>query len=185
VLISPHLFNFALTLHPPQPNYPCCTVNHGQGFPKFVSNAFVTTNNGSALVQAYLGPFIVKTTLASSNAVSVTVNTNYPFADTVNVTITAGKAYTHYVRVPDWAQRNGHGTITLNGGAAKALAPNADSLQAISVPAGTTSFVLMLPGNIELSQGVTGGVHVSRGPLLFASDIFRNQKVLSTNPVRL
>jgi hypothetical protein len=53
----------------------------------------------------------------------------------VNVSITAGKAYTHYVRVPEWTKRNDHhGTIALNGGAAKALAPNADSLQAIRAP---------------------------------------------------
>jgi hypothetical protein len=168
-----------------QPNYPCCTVNHPQGFPKFVSNAFVTADNGSALVQAYLGPFVVNTTLVDTNPVSVTVDTNYPFADTITVFVIAAKPYTHYMRVPEWAKRNGKGTIAVNGGAAQTLAPNADSLQAIQVSAGTTSFVLTLPGNIELTQGVTGGVHVNRGPLLFSSDIFRTEKNLSTNPVRI
>jgi hypothetical protein len=121
-----------------QPNYPCCTVNHPQGFPKFISNAFVTAHAGAALVQVYLAPVSVRTTLAGSNGVNVTVATNYPFADTLHVTTSAQKAYTHYVRVPEWAKRAGQATIALNGAAAKTLKPNADSLFAVAVPRAST-----------------------------------------------
>ncbi|KAG8769158.1 hypothetical protein FRC12_005136 [Ceratobasidium sp. 428] len=48
-----------------EPNYPCCTVNHMQGFPKFVAAAFVTNLDRTALFQAYRGPFQVQTTLAN------------------------------------------------------------------------------------------------------------------------
>jgi DUF1680 family protein len=166
-----------------QPNYPCCTVNHPQGFPKFISNAFVTTHAGAALVQVYLAPVSVRTTLAGSNGVNVTVATNYPFADTLHVTTSAQKAYTHYVRVPEWAKRAGQATIALNGAAAKALKPNADSLFAVAVPAGQYTFDLSFPATIDVVPGAVG-VSVSRGPLLFASDIFRQETTLATSSVR-
>jgi DUF1680 family protein len=166
-----------------EPNYPCCAVNHGQGWPKFVSNAFVTANAGAALVQAYLAPVAVSTTLAGGHGVNVTVATNYPFADTLNVTTSAQAAYTHYVRVPEWAKRNGKATISLNGGAAAAVTANADSLFVVAVPKGQYHFTLTFPANIEVAQGAVG-VSVNRGPLLFASDIFRKETILSTSSVR-
>lgn len=166
-----------------EPNYPCCTVNHGQGFPKFVSNAVMTTDSGAALVQAYLAPVRVATSLAGGNAVTVRVDTNYPFADTLNVTTNAQKAYTHYVRIPEWAKKAGQGTIALNGGAAQPITANADSLLALSVPAGKYRFQVVLPANIEVTQGAVGA-SISRGPLLFASDIFRTENILATNSVR-
>lgn len=41
-------------------------MNHPQGWPKFISNSFVTTPDGESLVQVYLGPFSTKTTLNNS-----------------------------------------------------------------------------------------------------------------------
>jgi hypothetical protein len=66
-----------------QANLACCAVNHPQDFPKFIANAFVTAGNGSSLLQVYYAPIAVNTTLAGGNAVTVTGNTDYPFADTV------------------------------------------------------------------------------------------------------
>ncbi|KAJ6628514.1 hypothetical protein B0H10DRAFT_2173316 [Mycena sp. CBHHK59/15] len=164
-----------------EPNYPCCAVNHPQGFPKFVSNAFVTTNGGASLVQVYLGPFKVSTTLASGNAVSVFVDTQYPFSDTHTTTITADMAYTHYVRIPEWAKTAGQGTIAVNGGPETAIQPNADSLLPVAVGAGTTTLVLSLPAEIETTRGPTGGLQVNRGPLFWSSDLFHSTTVLATN----
>lgn len=84
-----------------EPNYPCCTgrchtivfstltvdprsfrneVNHPQGFSKFISNAFVVTGDKSSLLQVYIGPFDVKTTL-SHGMLSVTPgHTSHPSA---------------------------------------------------------------------------------------------------------
>ncbi|KAJ3006879.1 hypothetical protein NUW54_g3766 [Trametes sanguinea] len=53
-----------------EPNYPCCTVNHPQGWPKFISNAFVTTPDQKSLVHVYLGPFNVNLTLANEGGAS-------------------------------------------------------------------------------------------------------------------
>ncbi|KAG6852214.1 hypothetical protein C0991_001949, partial [Blastosporella zonata] len=78
------------------------------------------------------------------NQVTVAVDTLYPFADNLSTTITATLAFTYYVRIPSWVVG---GTIAINGAAAKALSPS-NGLQAVSVAAGTTNFVLTLPAPI-------------------------------------
>ncbi|OJT11217.1 hypothetical protein TRAPUB_12261 [Trametes pubescens] len=160
-----------------EPNYPCCTVNHPQGWPKFISNAFVTSPDQTSLVQVYLGPFSVNTTLANENKVSVTVDTLYPFGDTLTTTIRAAKPFTYQVRIPSWVSK---GTIAINGGAAHAVAPS-NGLHAVSVQAGTTKLVLNLPADITTESRPHGSIAVHRGPLHYAFDISRSQKVLARN----
>ncbi|KAJ7480003.1 hypothetical protein B0H11DRAFT_2026128 [Mycena galericulata] len=160
-----------------QPNYPCCTVNHPQGWPKFITNAFVTTPDMASLVHLYLGPFSTSVLLASGNAVTANVATLYPFSDTVTTTITAKKAFTYFVRIPSWVVG---GTIAINNAAPKPAAP-VNGLQAVTVGAGTTTFVLQLPAPITLETRPQESIAVHRGPLHYAFDIPRKQKVLATN----
>ncbi|KAI1793484.1 hypothetical protein LXA43DRAFT_1059843 [Ganoderma leucocontextum] len=160
-----------------EPNYPCCTVNHPQGWPKFISNAFVTTPNQASLVQVYLGPYAVNTTLAPGNKVSVSVDTLYPFSDTLTTTITAGRAFTYYVRIPSWVT---NGTISVNQGPARPVSPS-NGLHAVSVQAGTTRFTLDLPAEITTEERPHGSIAVHRGPLHYAFDISRSERVLTQN----
>ncbi|TBU30569.1 hypothetical protein BD309DRAFT_951719 [Dichomitus squalens] len=160
-----------------EPNYPCCTVNHPQGWPKFISNAFVATPDQTSLVHVYLGPYSVNTTLANGNNVAVSVDTLYPFSDSLTTTITAAKAFTYYVRIPSWVSQ---GTISVNGGAARPVSPS-NGLHAVSVNAGTTKFTLDLPSDITIEERPHGSVAVHRGPLHYAFDISRSQKVLAQN----
>ncbi|KAK7040596.1 hypothetical protein R3P38DRAFT_2513671 [Favolaschia claudopus] len=160
-----------------EPNYPCCTVNHPQGWPKFITNSFVTTPDNLSLVQVYLGPFSTSVTLGSGNTVTANVATLYPFGDTLTTTLVSKSAFTYYVRIPSWVVG---GTIAVNGAAAKPVAP-VNGLQAVSVAAGTTKFVLQLPAPITIESRPHGSIAVHRGPLHYAFDIPRSQKVLATN----
>jgi hypothetical protein len=111
------------------------------------------------LIHLYLGPFSTSTTLSGGegtypyevpfadtshvgNKVSVKVDTAYPFSDKLTTTITADKAFTYRVRIPSWVTGGnvviGSNTYVVSSG----------QLQAISVPAGTSSFVLSLPAKI-------------------------------------
>ncbi|KAF9528370.1 hypothetical protein CPB83DRAFT_854495 [Crepidotus variabilis] len=159
------------------PNYPCCTVNFPQGFPKFISNAFVTTPDGASLVQVYLGPFNTNANLQNGNNVQVTVDTQYPFSDTFKTTLTASKAFTYYVRIPSWVTK---GTISVNSGTTQPLSPS-NGLQAVKVASGTTQIVLNLPADIKTEQRPNGSIAVQRGPLHYAFDIPRNQTILAQN----
>jgi hypothetical protein len=77
-----------------------------------------------------------------------TMNRLYPFSDTVTTTITAKAAFTYYVRIPSWVVG---GTIAINNAAAKSVAP-VNGLQAVTVAAGTTTFVLQLPAPITTGK---------------------------------
>jgi len=83
--------------------------------------------------------------IQKGNHVSVNVDTIYPFSDTLTTTITASSAFQYYVRIPSWVVG---GTMSINGGSEKAVQPSENGLLAISVPAGTTRFVLNLPAKI-------------------------------------
>ncbi|KAI5116455.1 hypothetical protein M0805_006176 [Coniferiporia weirii] len=163
-----------------EPNYPCCTVNHGQGFPKFVTNSFVKTADNASLVQLYLGPLTAQTVLAGENAVSASVDTLYPFSDTLTTTVTADKAFTYYVRIPSWVSG---GTITLNGGSKSSVQADANGLYAIILPAGKSSFTLDLPSEITIESRPNNSVAVHRGPLNYAFDIPRNQTIIAQNAI--
>jgi DUF1680 family protein len=91
------------------------------------------------------------------NKVSVNVDTLYPFSDTLTTTVTASSAFTYYVRIPNWVSG---GTIAINGGSAQAVNPS-NGLQAVSVSAGTTKFILNLPAKIT-----TGTASPNQTPLL-------------------
>ncbi|RPD76324.1 hypothetical protein L226DRAFT_533439 [Lentinus tigrinus ALCF2SS1-7] len=160
-----------------EPNYPCCTVNHPQGWPKFVSNAFVVTSDQSSLVHVYLGPYSVNTTLSDNNHVAVTVDTLYPFSDTLTTTVTADKPFTYYIRIPSWTS---NGTVSVNDSAVQAVSPS-NGLQSVAVAAGTTKITLNLPAEITTEERPHGAIAVHRGALNYAFDIPRNQTVLAQN----
>lgn len=79
---------------------------------------------------------------------TASVNTTYPFSDTLITTIKADKAFTYYVRVPSWVSK---GTIAVNGGKASALAPK-NGLHAVKVSSGTTTLTLNLPADITIGE---------------------------------
>ncbi|KAI5793275.1 hypothetical protein EDC01DRAFT_746301 [Geopyxis carbonaria] len=145
-----------------EPNYPCCTVNHPQGFPKFTASSWMTTGT-SGLVHALLSPSTLTTTLASGATVTVRAVTNYPFSGTLHYTATASAAFTLYLRIPTWADLP---TSHLNSAP---LSPNATTgLHAVRVPAGTTTLTLVLGQRIRVERRKNDAVAVHRGPLLYA-----------------
>ncbi|KAJ7072743.1 hypothetical protein C8F01DRAFT_1105077 [Mycena amicta] len=163
-----------------EPNYPCCTVDFPQGWPKFITNAFLVTPDHRSLVHLYLGPFSTSVVLDSDNAVTVSVETLYPFGDTLSTTITATKPFTYFVRIPSWVS---NGTISVNGRSSAAVHPGKDGLHTVLIDAGTTTLVLDLPSDIRIESRPHGSVAIHRGPLNYAFDIPRIEKQLSVHPV--
>ena len=126
---------------------------------------------------------------------TASVSTLYPFSDALDITVTAQKAFTYYVRIPSWTVG---GTVTVNGGDAQSVTPGDNGLHAISVGEGTTKIALNLPADITVGTYVlfqmqvmglrevvedrqNGSVAVHRGPLHYAFDISRSSKVLTRN----
>ncbi|KAJ6441195.1 putative AC transposase [Purpureocillium lavendulum] len=79
-----------------EPQYPCCTVNHPQGYPKFVSNSWVAVGE-KGLGHVLLGPSTV-TARVNGGAVKVTCDTAYPFDDVLRYTVEAERDFDLYLR---------------------------------------------------------------------------------------
>lgn len=85
-----------------EPNYPCCTVNHPQGYPKFVSASFARVGD-DGIAHVLLGPGAVNATTNSGAVVSISCRTNYPFNHDLLYFIQSDKPFAFAVRVPLWA----------------------------------------------------------------------------------
>jgi len=160
-------------------NYPCCTVNHPQGYPKYWANSFVQ-GAGGALVHAYLGPTTFSGTVGTGNTVKVAVDTLYPFGSTLSYTISSTKAFPFSIRIPAWAQ-NLSSSITLNGGASQGVsADSTTALHTVNLAKGTNKIELNLDMQIRIENRSNGSVAIHRGPLLYAVDLSYNSSTAAS-----
>uniref|UniRef100_UPI003751759A beta-L-arabinofuranosidase domain-containing protein n=1 Tax=Armatimonas sp. TaxID=1872638 RepID=UPI003751759A len=79
-----------------EPNFGCCTANFHQGWPKLTSHLWMQCADGS-LAALSLAPCTVTT-----DTISFTVETDYPYGDTITITATSGSANL-LVPIPLWA----------------------------------------------------------------------------------
>ncbi|KAK7701954.1 hypothetical protein SLS57_011557 [Botryosphaeria dothidea] len=146
-------------------NYPCCTVNHPQGLPKFLSNSFARVGDND-IAHMLLSPGNL-TTSVMSGQVRIDCQTHYPFSNTLNYTITSDSTITFHVRVPSWADAS-QSTIALNG-ASKPVSPDAStSLHAIRLAGGTSEVTYTLSASVQTTARANDTFTVHHGALLFA-----------------
>ncbi|KAH8586555.1 hypothetical protein B0O99DRAFT_701834 [Bisporella sp. PMI_857] len=149
-----------------EPNFPCCTVNHPQGYPKYVASSYVKKGDDD-LVHMLLGPTSVKTDL-KGKAVTISCDTNYPFSDELRYKINSETDFNFYVRIPEWTVKQ-KAKVHLAGDEAKNFTVG-NGLHRFFVKKGQTSLSVQLPMEITtVTRNQTIGVY--RGPLLYAADI--------------
>jgi hypothetical protein len=131
-----------------------------------------TPDKGAAVV------LLVPSTATLTDGSTVTVNTTYPFEDTVRITCTPkGSAFPLYIRVPAWAKK-----ATING---EAAAAGTYSKQSCAKAGALFTMELAPEITIEEWAGDTnpGGqapnvaYSVVRGPLLYSMPIAHNYTV--------
>lgn len=152
-------------------NYPCCTVNHPQGYPKFLAASYVAVGT-TGLAHALLAPANVTTTLGSGTNVTIVTNTNYPFDLTIEYNITTDAPFDFYVRVPDWADVSGSTSSVADGPAVVVDPDTVTGMHKIPIAtAGTTQIVYKLSTSIRLEPRVNATVAVHYGALLYGLSI--------------
>ncbi len=153
-----------------EPNYPCCTVNHPQGYPKFLSASFVRQGD-SGLAHALLGPSEVTVTTILGARVHITCNTNYPFNYVLYYTIDADKDFSFSVRVPSWAIQH-TSTVSVNGKVPKTVSPDPHTgMHTIDVTAGTTIVIYQLGADTRIEHRANDTVAVYHGALQYAVSV--------------
>ncbi|WP_144712714.1 beta-L-arabinofuranosidase domain-containing protein [Curtobacterium pusillum] len=85
-----------------EPHFGCCTANLHQGWPKFVSHLWLRDDDGLRVV-AY-APSAVATSVGD-DALSIVVDTEYPFDETVTIRVTTDRTvpFALRLRIPTWA----------------------------------------------------------------------------------
>ncbi|KAF2686817.1 hypothetical protein K458DRAFT_203273 [Lentithecium fluviatile CBS 122367] len=144
-------------------DYPCCTVNHHQGLPKYVAAMFVRVGE-RGVAHALLGPGGVEV-----DGTKVDCETEYPFADTLRYTITTNATTDLYIRVPDWADVT-MTSVLINSNTTTEISPDCHTgLHKITISLGTTEVIYNIgnPG-IILEHRANDTIAIHHGALIFA-----------------
>jgi len=153
------------------PEFGCCTANMHQGWPKLVSSLWMGTADGGLAAVAY-GPNEVEATVGNGVAVRVVEDTEYPFRETVHLTIhpAAPAKFPLKVRIPGWARQ---ATVAIDGKRVE------------SVQSGTYLDInrewrdgdrveINFPMPPRISRWENNSVAIERGPLVFSLKVGEN-----------
>ena len=147
-----------------EPNYGCCTANMHQGWPKLVAHLWMRSPD-EGLVAAVWAPCQVRATVRDV-PVTLTVDTDYPFRETIAVSIETPRPtrIPLWLRVPAWAAG---ATVRVGGDPAQAMTPG--SLHRVDREwNGKQMLTLRLPMRPVSSARYNDAVSVERGPLVYA-----------------
>jgi len=150
-----------------EPNYGCCTANMHQGWPKFAAHLWMQAPGGGPVAVAY-APCSARL-LVEGVPVRVVTDTDYPFRDTVRITVTpeARRRFPVLLRIPGWAQG---ATVRVGGGRVEAVRPG--SFHRIERAwADTTDLELRLPMTPKVTSRYNQAVSIERGPLVYGLKI--------------
>lgn len=158
-------------------NFGCCTANFHQGWPKFVSHAWMRTEDG--LAAALYGPCAVKTTLGGA-AGTIEEDTRYPFGGNILLTVGTDRPadFSLSLRIPVWAEE---AVIEVNGGPQSAPRPGTFYVLRRTWQDGDcVRLTLPLPVRREARAG--GAVSLLRGPLVLALGIGEQFELVGGTP---
>ncbi|KAI1093496.1 hypothetical protein F5B19DRAFT_449596 [Rostrohypoxylon terebratum] len=153
-----------------EPNYPCCTVNHGQAYPKFLANSFTQTQDGG-IAHVLLIPGSITTSL-DNNLVSIQADTMYPFGMNLKYTILSAAEFSFYVRIPGWADPSS--TVTGPDGKTSKVSPSDQGLQKISIRRGLSTVTVNLNTEPRVVTRANNTAAIYYGPLLYSLHIDSN-----------
>lgn len=163
-------------------NYPCCTVNHPQGYPKFLSASYVLVGS-DGLAHALLAPANASVMLKTGANVTIVTDTNYPFDLNIVYNITTDAAFDFYVRVPGWTDQSQSTTTVTSGGPSTGggngtavtttVTPDPENgLHLVgTMPKGNTLVSYQLSTAIRIEQRTNSSVAVHYGTLLYGLSI--------------
>jgi hypothetical protein len=154
--------------------YRCCPHNYGQGWAYFTENAWLATADNGLAAMLYAPTKVTAKVGSAGTAVTVTETTNYPFTDSISLSLSMSGtvAFPLYLRVPAWCTGP---TVKVNGtavgasGGAGYVAVNRTWASGDTV---SVSFPMAVATTTWAKSHDSLSVH--RGPLTYSLKIERN-----------
>ena len=167
-----------------EPHFGCCTANMHQGWPKFATHLWMsspaTKKQAAGLVAVAYAPCDVTTRVGSAGSVHLRQETDYPFRETVRITVEPNRParFPLRLRIPSWAEK---AEVRLNGVAQKGV--KAGSFYAIDRAWQKGDVItLRFPMPVRATSDYHHSVVLSRGPLLFSLPIASAWRKLKDRP---
>ena len=150
--------------------YRCCPHNYGMGWPYFTEELWLATpDNG--LAAAMYAASSVTAKVADGTSVTLTETTDYPFAETITITVGTPKSLSFplYLRVPAWCAAP---DLRVNGQAVTAAAgPAFARVERTWANGDTVTLRLPQRTTVRTWSGNHGSVSVDHGPLTYSLQI--------------
>jgi hypothetical protein len=168
-----------------EPNFGCCTANFHQGWPKFVSHLWMKSADGGLAAIAY-APCVIETQI-QGKPVKVTVETEYPFRDTIGITITVPEPteFPLRLRVPNWARtlelRFPNGSVVATQPLTRPISGTDPHVIIKDKWSGSKTVLLRFEFPPELYPGFNNAVAIEKGPLVYALPVDTEWKKVKDN----
>ena len=159
------------------PNFACCLANMHQGWPKFVQNLWMATNDNGLAAVAY-GPSKVTVKVDKGKEVTIHEETNYPFDGLIKLRFDTPEPvrFSIYLRIPGWAEK---AVITYKG---KTLTEKGGSTARLYARWDPDDIITMqLPMNIRTEERYNNSLSLLRGPLYFSLRIDKEYRSIKIN----
>ena len=148
--------------------YHCCQHNHGQGWPYYTEHLWMATHN-NGLAAIFYSPSTVEATVGNGTRIKITEKTDYPFGETVDLTISTPHAvqFPLLLRIPRWCRT---ATVRINGKLQSHVPSPASYVVIERTWKDGDDVSLELPMEISLSvwDKNKNSVSVNRGPLTYS-----------------
>lgn len=147
------------------PEFGCCTANMHQGWPKLTASLWMATSDHGLAAVAY-APSEVETVLDQGVKIHITEDTEYPFRETVRLTVDPETPvkFPLKLRIPGWANR---AMVAVNGNQ-KSGAQSGTYLVIDREWKHGDQVDANFPMPPRISRWENNSVAVERGPLVFS-----------------
>ena len=153
----------------------CCQHNHGMGWPYYAEHLVMATADGGLATMLYAANETTAKAGADGKIVKLTQTTNYPFDETVTITLNADSnvEFPLYLRIPAWAK---NASVKINGEAVAAdnSAGKYVSLNRVWKDGDKVELTFPMEVTVETWQQNKSSVSVNYGPLTLSLAIDEN-----------
>lgn len=161
--------------------FECCFMNFHMGWPKFVQNMWMATQDDGLAITAY-GPSEVTAKVGDGVDVKITEDTDYPFSEQIKLHVHTDKSVSFplKLRIPGWSKAT---VVKVNGEEQQGIVAG-EYFTIDRTWSDGDVVTLDFPMTINVTNWENNAVGVERGPLVYSLQIGEEWRVYEGNDAR-